>query len=185
MKPATRVTAPVELLYLALLRKWVKTAPPDGKYGFRDGEKCCNSQTARLARVLNIIAAGNHDDFFNALARYTRKPRGDGSLVTRDKGALQDPYPLINGWYVEQCLNLPQKLAIVDYLTRLGLSSPFANAAREFVAAQPFDQFEPDERDAPTIWANVRACEEREQAEPFPPDIEREVQRMFRDLTLE
>lgn len=173
------------MLYLALMRKWVRTAPPDRQFGLRGGKKCCNSQSARLARVLVLIASGNHDDFYSGVARYTRKPRGNDSLVTRNKGTLDNPYALSHGWYLEQTLNLGQKQDICDVLPHLGLSSAFTNAVRAFVAAQPFDQYEPDERDAAVILANIRACEERERANPLPPEIERDIKRLFDNLQID
>ena len=46
---------PEEYLYLHMLLRWERTAPPDKCLGTLDNEPAKNTQTARMAKVLQMV----------------------------------------------------------------------------------------------------------------------------------
>jgi hypothetical protein len=75
---------PVEILYLSLMHRWWKTAPPDSHERHLDGEIARNTQITRFAYLLQKVAAGkNEDHIYQTLARYTRRNDGE-SYISQD-----------------------------------------------------------------------------------------------------
>lgn len=132
----------VELLYLSLMLRWERTAPPDRHRGLLDGVPEGNTQTSRFAYVLRKIAAGSEDWFYPALSERTR--RNDGrSYVSKDASWMIEPYPLSSGWFFEGCTSLPQKQSFVQELTKLGFSPVFVSCLDDFVAGKSVEAFMP------------------------------------------
>lgn len=161
-----RVVEPVEVLYLSLMQRWAKSAPPDKHQGLLDGEPTRNTQTERLKYVLEKVAAGSDattQRVYSILARYTRRQDGE-SYVSRNSTWMEQPEALSGGWYYEGCTSLEQKLNVVSALSRVGLSGPFVQAVAEFVANKPIEQFFPTAEDEVEINRRIRAWEARHEA---------------------
>jgi hypothetical protein len=132
---------PVEILYVALMLRWEKSAPPDNHLGSLDGIPTRNSQKARLAYVLRKIAAGN-PRFLPALS--VRTPRQDGeSYVSTNSSWMVEPCELLDGWFLEGCMKLEQKEAVTSAVVRIGHSALFGACINEFVAGRPVREFMP------------------------------------------
>ena len=156
-----RVVEPVEILYLTLMHRWERAAPPDKHAALLDGEDARNTQTARLRYVLEKIAAGTPataERVYSTLARHTRRNDGE-SYVSRKSGWMQQPEALSCGWHVEACTNLDQKLNVVSALSHLGLSGAFVQAVADFVSHKSIERFLPTEADEPESMARVRKWE--------------------------
>jgi hypothetical protein len=129
---------PQEYFYLFHLIRWEGTAPPDGHMGTLNGRDVENSQTARMARLLTLIVAGNPADIdasFRKLERETRRRSDGNSYVSKDKNWMREPYEITGGWYFEGNMSLNDKQAIIEKLPRLGLiSTAFVPCAKDFVA---------------------------------------------------
>lgn len=132
----------VEILYLGMMLRWERTGPPDGHLGELDGEPRRNSQMARLARVLKLVASGDESCVFNHLAARTQRRDGP-SYVSRERPRMNEPVDLLDGWYLEGCTSLEQKREILEALRELELSSDFVAAAFEFVAGRSVQGFMP------------------------------------------
>lgn len=146
---------PVEILYLCLMYRWQKTAPPDRHYGTLDESPEQNSQVARLAYVLKKIAIGQIDRFFGELGKLTS--RKDGSAyVLRQKTRLESPYPLWKGWYLEGCASLEQKRVIIRQLRQLGLSPTFVKAVDDFVSGDVIDRYFPTEKQEEMLISQLK-----------------------------
>ena len=161
-----RVVEPVEILYLTLMQRWERTAPPDKHQGELDGADTRNTQAERLKYVLEKIAMGNKvttERVYSTLARYTRRQDGE-SYISRESSWTQQPEALSGGWYFEGCTSLPQKLSIVDSLSHVGLSGPFVQATADFVSYKPIEQYLPTEADEPEINKRISAWEARNEA---------------------
>jgi len=123
----------VEYLYQVLMLRWEEAAPPDNHEGILDGEPVRNTQVTRMAYILRKIPSGNSDSVFRTLEVHTRRRDGK-SYVSKDRGWMEQPYPLLDGWYFEGCTNLSQKQGILQQLTKVGLSAGFVACCDDFVA---------------------------------------------------
>lgn len=146
---------PVEGLYLALMLRWEKNAPPDGCWGDLDGKPACNSQKARMAYLLQKIGVGDERRVFPVLARYSTR-RDGRSYISRDPNWMEDPTHLLDDWYLEGCTSLKQKQDILQRLTKLGLSPAFVACADDFVAGLSVKGYIPSEEEG---WNIIRDYE--------------------------
>jgi hypothetical protein len=154
------VTNTVELLYLSLMQRWEKSAPPNRHKGYLDGMPANNSQTARFAFVLKKIALGSEERTYQLIARRTRRRDGH-SYVSRDASWMISPYPLSNGWHLEGCTNLDnQKLAFTECLNELGLSATFIAAVDAFVAGNSIADYLPNAAEQEEIVVRLRSMGE-------------------------
>lgn len=152
----------VELLYLALMLRWEKSAPRDGHQGLLDGRLERNTQKSRLVYVLGKIAAGN-DRFFPALSQRTRRNDGN-SYVASDSAWMTDPYPLAGGWYVEGCMSLPQKQDVVSAVVRLSHSRLFGACVNDFIAGKSVRRYMPSIEQQEELVRELIAAEALSQA---------------------
>lgn len=150
---------PVELLYLALMLRWERTAPPDKQQGLLDGKSERNTQISRMAYVLTKVAAGSEEKTFSTLARYTRRNDGE-SYISKNSSWMKEPYLLNDGWYFEGCTSLVQKQSFLQFLTKLGLSGVFVTCADEFVAGNSIDKFLPTDEEQEEILQKIKTREQ-------------------------
>lgn len=136
------VLDPIECFYLTYMRRWQITAPPDRHRGLLGGQPAENSQVARLACVINIVASAPVAKTFARLEHLTVK-RDGSSYVSRDTSRMESPYPLWDEWFLEGCISLPQKLTVVRQLKQLGLSPAFIESAESFVANDDITRYFP------------------------------------------
>jgi hypothetical protein len=160
-----RLTKPVEVLYLFRMIGWQRSAPPENHEGLLDGIPVRNSQKARMSFLLQKVAAGSAkqiDASFQTLERFSRR-EDRTSYISKDPSWMKEPCSLWAGWFLEGCTNMSQKEAILQYLTKLGLSQSFADCAVDFVAGKSVEHYMPTEEEAAKA---VRAAEalEAEQA---------------------
>ena len=153
----------VEILYLSLMHRWERTAPPDQHKGLLDGEPARNTQAARLVYVLQKIAAGNVERTYSTLARYTRRNDGE-SYISKNPSWMEQPLPLGDGWFFEACTSLVQKHAIVHNFSKLGLSGALGQAVEDFVAHKSIEQYFPTEAEEEQILAKIHAQEQSREA---------------------
>jgi hypothetical protein len=142
----TRIIDPVELVYFALMCRWEETAPPCGKWGELDGRKACNSQAERMAYVLNKLSVGMGDLVFRTLSRFSRRRDGRAQVSQQSNWMLQ-PVLLQEGWALEGCMSLPQKVRCLEALRRLGCSESLVACICCFVGGQPINQYSPSDED--------------------------------------
>lgn len=147
---------PVEGLYLALMLRWERNAPPDGQWGWLDDKFACNSQKARMADLLKKIGAGDERRVFPVLARYSTR-RDGRSYISRDPSWMEDPTHLLDGWYLEGCTSLKQKQDILQQLTKVGLSPAFVACADDFVAGVSVRSYIPSEEEQREIIRDYEA----------------------------
>ena len=131
----------VEILYLALMLRWEKSAPANNHLGYLDGVPTRNSQKARLAYVLSKIAAGN-PRFLPALSLRTRRKDGE-SYVSSSPAWMAEPCELLDGWFLEGCMRLEQKAAITSAVVRLGHSALFGASMDDFVEGKSVRKYMP------------------------------------------
>ena len=148
---------PVEGLYLALMLRWEKNAPPDGCWGELDGTPACNSQKARMADLLRKIGVGDERRVFPVLKRYSTR-RDGRSYISRDTSWMEDPTHILDDWYLEGCTSLKQKQDILQQLTKLGFSPAFVACADDFVAGLSVTGYIPSEEEQRRI---IRDYEEK------------------------
>ena len=132
---------PVEILYVALMLRWEKSAPPDNHLGSLDGIPTRNSQKARLAYLLRKIAAGN-PRFLPALSVRTRRQDGE-SYVSTNSSWMVEPCELLDGWFLEGCMRLEQKESVTSAVVRIGHSALFGACMNEFIAGSSVRDFMP------------------------------------------
>lgn len=129
----------IEMLHILALGKWESTAPAPGRTGTRGGLPLENSQQARLHYLLEGIGAINSEQTYSTLAVKTRNQKGDtDSKITTRKP--EQGLSLTGSWYLDCCLNLGQKLEVVDALKHLGYSRRFINIAKCFVEGRPISE---------------------------------------------
>ena len=131
----------VEILYLALMLRWEKSAPANNHIGYLDGVPTRNSQKARLAVVLRKIAAGS-PRFLPALSLRTRRQDGE-SYVSTNPSWMAEPCELLDGWFLEGCMRLEQKAAVTSAVVRLGHSALFGACMDDFVEGSSVRKFMP------------------------------------------
>lgn len=153
-----RLRNPVEILYLDLMHRWQSTAPGDGKHGTLDGMPEINSQVARLAYVLNKIGAGQIKKIFSKLESLTER-RDGSSHISKYKEQLENPYPLLDGWYLEGCASLEKKHDLVRELRMLGVSPTFVRAVDDFVSGKSIDKYFPNDGELVEIVRQIRALQ--------------------------
>jgi hypothetical protein len=145
---------PEEYLYLSILLRWEREAPPDRHEGFLDGIPAKNTQTARMVKVLQMLTAGVcQDQAMRKLEEHTKRPSDGRSYVSRDSSWMQQPYEIGKGWYFEGNMSLLEKQKILDGLPGLGLSTrEFANCAQDFVEARSVERYVPTTEEAGQIF---------------------------------
>lgn len=153
------ITEPVEYVYLCQMRRWERTAPPDGHQGVLDGRSERNTQISRLAYVLHKIGAGTDESIFATLARYARRNDGE-SYISKNSSWMETPYPIDGGWYLEGCTSLVQKQAILQHLRRVGMSAAFVACAEDFVAGKSVEKYEPTAEEADEVLRRIQESEE-------------------------
>ncbi len=136
------LTNTVEILYLSRMLRWERMAPPDRHKGLLDGVSEFNSQTARLAYVVKLIAAGTEDRVYTVFERFTRRDDGH-SYISRDGSWMNGPYALSSGWYFEGCTSLEQKQQCIRSVIQLGLSALFERCFDDFVAGRSVAAYMP------------------------------------------
>ncbi len=141
---SNHVKTAVEFFYLLLMLRWENTARADKHLGYLDGKKTPNSQTARLAFILNKIGSGDEGRTFQAVARFSRRNDGE-SYISKNSAWMEKPYPLLKGWFLEGGQSLPQKQKITDSFSNLGLSGSFVSCCDDFVAGKSVGRFMPTE----------------------------------------
>lgn len=140
----------VEYLYLALMLRWEKSAPPDRHEGLLDSEPARNTQITRMAYILRKVAAGQEERTYQVLSRHSR--RNDGSsYVSKESSWMTQPYPLSAGWFFEGCTSLVQKQDILQHLTKIGLSPHLVNCIDQFVAGKSIENCIPTDEEAEKI----------------------------------
>lgn len=140
----------VEYLYLDLMLRWERSAPPNGHAGRLDGKVARNTQITRMAYILRKIALGQEENTYQQLSVHSR--RNDGkSYVSKDSSWMTEPYPLSDGWYFEGCTSLKQKQEILRHLTRLDLSGALISCIDEFVAGKSIENRIPSKEEAEEI----------------------------------
>lgn len=149
------ITDPVEGVYLLLMIRWQRHAPPDGHQGLLDGEPERNTQISRMVYVLQKIAIGHGDQVYQALAKHTRRDDGN-SYISKDPSWMIEPRSLDEGWFFEGCTSLIQKQWILQQLTRVGLSHTFINCADDFVANNSVEKYFPSPEEAEEIVSRLR-----------------------------
>jgi hypothetical protein len=135
MKKKMEIKNTVECLYLALMLRWEKTAPADNHEGLLDNKRERNTQKARMTFILGKIAAGQEEQVYILLSRFSRRNDGN-SYVSNHFSWMKDPCSLAEGWFLEGCTSLTQKQQILQHLTKLGLSSYLVDCIDEFVAGK-------------------------------------------------
>ena len=133
----TLMTA-LEMIQIMGMDKWESTAPLPGKVGLRRNQALENSQQARLQYLLQGVGAHDTEKTYSALAVKTRNHRAMDSKITTRSPA--QGLPLKGRWYLDCCLNLGQKLEIVDALRDLGYSRDFIQIAKRFVEGKKQSQ---------------------------------------------
>jgi len=125
-------TTAIEMLHILALGKWESTAPMPGRTSIRNGLPLENSQQARLHYLLEGIGVINSEQTYSTLAVKTRAQKGntDSKITTRKP---EHGLALNGRWYLDCCLNLGQKLKVVDALRHLGYSRDFIKIAKCFV----------------------------------------------------
>ena len=132
-------TTAIEMLHILALGKWESTAPAPGRTGMRNGLPLENSQQARLHYLLAGIGVINSEQTYSTLAVKTRNQKGDtDSKITTRKP--EQGLALNGRWYLDCCLNLAQKLEVVDALNHLGYSRKFIKIAECFVEGRPISE---------------------------------------------
>ena len=157
-----RLTDTVEILYLTLMFRWEKTAPPDQQQSLLDEKVARNTQISRMAYLLKKIAAGDEDRTYQRIARYTVRNDGE-SYVSKNSSWMKEPYKLNDDWYFEGCTSLVQKQWILQQLTKLGLSAAFVACADDFVAAKSVEKYFPTEEEVSEILRKIRQQEESDE----------------------
>ena len=120
----------VEYLYLALMLRWEKDAPPDRHKGLLDDVPTRNTQITRMAYILKKIAAGQAERTYLLLSLHSRREDGK-SYISKDSSWMKESYPLTHGWFFEGCTSLDQKQRILKNLSKLDLSPTLVNCIDE------------------------------------------------------
>jgi hypothetical protein len=149
----TLITA-LEMIQIMGMGKWECAAPLPGKVGQRGGLAVENSQQARLQYILQGVGVVNPEKTYAALAIKTRNYRTMDSKITTSIPA--QCLPLKGRWYLDCCLNLGQKLNIVDALHVLGYSRDFIQISKRFVEGRPIAE-SPQNAKSPTAMAGLSA----------------------------
>jgi hypothetical protein len=158
-----RLTDPVELLYLSLMIRWERTAPPNRHEGILDSKPERNTQISRMGYVLQKVAAGDTEHTFKTLQRYTRRKDGK-SYISEGFSWMKEPYPLGDGWYFEGCTSLFQKLSFLKGLKSLKLTDTFVACASDFVAGKSVEKYLPTEEDQEETLREIQEKEKSESA---------------------
>lgn len=145
-----RIKNTVECLYLVLMLRWEKTAPPDNHEGLLDNKRERNTQKARMAFILEKIAAGQEERVYTLMCRFSRRIDGN-SYVSSDFSWMNDPCSLAHGWFLEGCIRLTQKQQILQHLTKLDLSPYLVDCIDEFVAGKSIINRIPSEEEQEEI----------------------------------
>lgn len=157
-----RVQKPVEILYLALMKRWHDSAPADGHLGSLDGEPARNTQASRLAYVLQKIAAGQVQRAFSTLEFHTQRTDGV-SHISMAKDMLRMPIPLWDGWFLEANMSMEDKRdRVIRNLRHLGLSPAFVRATEDFVEGKSVEPYFPTEEEEQLILERLTELDGKE-----------------------
>lgn len=155
-----RLRDPVEILFLGLMLRWEKTAPPNMKQGMLDTETERNTQMSRMAFVLNKVAVGVEDEYFQKLAVGASWSKPSGRFLDKNKEHMENPIALHKGWWLDGCASLERKLEMMQDLTKLGLSPTFTNCACDFVSGKSVASYMPTESEQDEIIHALRDTDE-------------------------
>ena len=155
-----RLRDPVEILFLGVMLRWEKTAPPDKKQGMLDGEPERNTQMSRMAFVLNKVGVGLEDKYFQKLAVGASWSKPGGRYLDKNKEHMENPISLHKGWWLDGCASLERKLEMMQDLTKLGLSPTFTKCACDFVAGKSVASYMPTESEQDEIIQALRGVNE-------------------------
>lgn len=158
-----RIKHPVELVYLMLMLRWERSAPPEKHQGVLDGKPERNSQMSRMAYVLQKIGTGDEERIFGTLARHSRREDGE-SYISRSASWMNEPYSLSGGWHFEGCCSLELKQSILQSLTKVGLSSEFVACVDDFVAGTSVEKYFPTDEEQEEIVRRIRVMEQQDRA---------------------
>jgi hypothetical protein len=149
------ITSEKELNFLALFIKWQNDSPEDRHkiQSFLSDKN--NTQTTRLAFILNLVAyMARNDDFnniFQQLAKYTARRKDNNYYLSKDSSWMREPYHVKGGWYFEGCTNFNQKKNCIQHLPKIRFSSSFrfstqfSDCAGDFIANKNLDKYQPTE----------------------------------------
>ena len=154
----------VEYLYLVLMLRWEKTAPPDNREGLLDNKRERNTQKARMTFILRKVAAGQEKRAYMHLSRFSRRNDGN-SYVSNDFSWMKAPCSLGDGWFLEGGTSLIQKQQILQHLTKLELSPYLVDCIDEFVAGRSISNRVPSEAEQEEILRRSIAMEKRQDGE--------------------
>ena len=121
----------LEMLNMIGMGLWESTGPAPGKQGILRGSRRENSQQERLAFLLKGVGAPDPEGTYSAIAVKTRNHKTMDSKITTNEPA--NGLPLNDRWCLDCCLNLNQKLEIVESLRHLGYSRDFIEFSKRFV----------------------------------------------------
>jgi len=121
----------LEMMIMYGMGLWESSGPAPGKHGLLHGELRENSQQERLAFLLKCIGAADPERTYTAIAVKTRNHKTMDSKVTAQKPMRG--LPLNERWHLDCCLNINQKLDIVESLRHLGYSRDFIEFSKSFV----------------------------------------------------
>lgn len=157
-----RLKDPVEILFLAFLLRWEKSAPADKKQGLLDGNPERNTQMSRMAFVLNKISIGVEDKYFGKLSIGSSwsKPGGN-SFLAKTSQHMENPYSLNAGWWLDGCASLEKKQEMMQDLTKLGFSSLFTKCACDFIAGKSVESYVPTDEEQDEIIRKIDEDEAR------------------------
>jgi hypothetical protein len=142
-----------ELNFLALFIKWQNDSPEDRHKIQSFLLNINNTQTTRLAFILNLIAyMARNDDFdniFQQLAKHTSRQKDNNAYLSKDSSWMKEPHHVKGDWYFEGCTSLKQKKECIQHLTKLNFSSSFrfstqfSDCAGDFIANENLDKYKP------------------------------------------
>ena len=107
---------------------------------------------AGCAKLYSETASGARSDR-PRLGKVLRLLREDDTLIV----TRLEPHHLRNGWYLEGCMSLKDKKAVLQYLPQLGLSPRFVPCAQDFVSGKRVDKYWPTEKNSTRQLAFWRA----------------------------
>jgi len=132
-------------LYMALMLRWGKSAPPDKHEGLLDGKLARNTQITRMAYILRKIATIEKSEgrcIYQFISKQTVRRDGN-SYISKETSWMEDPHPLSDGWFFEGCTSLEQKQGILRHLARWGLPRALVNCIEDFIAGKSIENYMP------------------------------------------
>lgn len=145
-----------ELQFLVLFIKWQTNSPEDRHKIQSTFINKRNTQTTRLAFILNLMALIKTRDFnitFQQLAKYTFRTKDKNSYLSKDTSWMKEPHHIKGDWYFEGCTSLKQKQACIQNITKIQFPDSFqfspglSDCSEDFIANKNLDKYKPTERD--------------------------------------